>query len=158
MGSVADQYYLNPSGGIDLKGLTTEVLYMKSFADKFKLSLDCIYIDHTTKGQAETALLAEHVVKHQRIAELEHLLLKLVVAVTNHILHVILHHKGLSFQYFVKHDFEAVEPEYYQIRASFETCDSMGANFINTILEAYASCLEIWLTMPRKATPGGSTK
>ncbi|MBK8698681.1 MAG: hydroxymethylglutaryl-CoA reductase, degradative [Saprospiraceae bacterium] len=32
----------------------------------------------------------------------------------------------------------------YQLMARFETCDSMGANFINTILEAYASCLEIW--------------
>jgi len=30
------------------------------------------------------------------------------------------------------------EPNYYQIRMSFETCDSMGANFINTILEEYA--------------------
>jgi hydroxymethylglutaryl-CoA reductase len=32
----------------------------------------------------------------------------------------------------------------YQLRAHFQTCDSMGANFINTILEAYASCLEIY--------------
>ncbi len=30
------------------------------------------------------------------------------------------------------------EPNYYQIRMTFETCDSMGANFINTILEEYA--------------------
>ncbi|MEL6122502.1 MAG: hydroxymethylglutaryl-CoA reductase, degradative [Bacteroidota bacterium] len=30
------------------------------------------------------------------------------------------------------------EPHYYQIRMTFETCDSMGANFINTVLEAYA--------------------
>lgn len=32
----------------------------------------------------------------------------------------------------------------FQLRAHFETCDSMGANFINTLLEAYASCLEIY--------------
>jgi hydroxymethylglutaryl-CoA reductase len=32
----------------------------------------------------------------------------------------------------------------YQLRAHFQTCDSMGANFINTLLEAYASCLEIY--------------
>ncbi len=32
----------------------------------------------------------------------------------------------------------------YQLRAHFQTCDSMGANFINTLLEAYASCLEIF--------------
>ena len=28
------------------------------------------------------------------------------------------------------------EPGYYQIWADFETCDAMGANFINTVLEA----------------------
>ena len=33
------------------------------------------------------------------------------------------------------------EPGYYQIRISFETCESMGANFINTILEHYAQHL-----------------
>jgi hydroxymethylglutaryl-CoA reductase len=32
----------------------------------------------------------------------------------------------------------------YQLRAHYQTCDSMGANFINTLLEAYASCLEIF--------------
>lgn len=32
----------------------------------------------------------------------------------------------------------------FQLRAHFQTCDSMGANFINTLLEAYASCLEIY--------------
>lgn len=30
------------------------------------------------------------------------------------------------------------EPEYYQLRITFATCDSMGANFINTYLEAFA--------------------
>ncbi len=33
------------------------------------------------------------------------------------------------------------EPDYYQIRMSFETCDSMGANFINSVLEAFAKAL-----------------
>lgn len=32
----------------------------------------------------------------------------------------------------------------FQLMAEFETCNSMGANFINTVLETYASCLEIW--------------
>jgi len=44
-------------------------------------------------------------------------------------------------------DFEAVEPEYYQIRASFETCDSMGANFINSVLERFADTLEDFFTL-----------
>ncbi len=42
LGSVADQYYLNPSGGIDLKGMSTEVLYMKSFAEKFGVGIHVI--------------------------------------------------------------------------------------------------------------------
>ena len=37
------------------------------------------------------------------------------------------------------------EPNYYQIRMTFETCDSMGANFINSVLERYAAELrEKW--------------
>ncbi|HNM32337.1 MAG TPA: hydroxymethylglutaryl-CoA reductase, degradative, partial [Chitinophagales bacterium] len=34
------------------------------------------------------------------------------------------------------------EPNYFQLKVSFETCDSMGANFINTILEDYATQLK----------------
>jgi hydroxymethylglutaryl-CoA reductase len=32
----------------------------------------------------------------------------------------------------------------FQLKAHFNTCDSMGANFINTALERYASCLKIY--------------
>jgi hydroxymethylglutaryl-CoA reductase len=32
----------------------------------------------------------------------------------------------------------------FQLRAHFETCDSMGANFINSVLERFASTLEIY--------------
>ena len=39
-------------------------------------------------------------------------------------------------------DFTDNEPGLYQIRAHFETCDSMGANFINSILEHFATTLE----------------
>ncbi len=39
-------------------------------------------------------------------------------------------------------DFSREEPNYYQIRASFETCDSMGANFINSILEQFGILLK----------------
>ena len=31
-----------------------------------------------------------------------------------------------------------LEPEYYQLKATFETCD-MGANFINSVLEEFAA-------------------
>ncbi len=39
-------------------------------------------------------------------------------------------------------DFTDQEPGLYQIRAHFETCDSMGANFINSVLENFADSLE----------------
>lgn len=42
LGSVADQYFLNPAGGIELKGLTTEILYMKSFAEKYGIGMEII--------------------------------------------------------------------------------------------------------------------
>jgi hydroxymethylglutaryl-CoA reductase len=43
-------------------------------------------------------------------------------------------------------DFTALEPHYYQICASFNTCDSMGANFVNSVLECFADALEQWMT------------
>jgi len=43
-------------------------------------------------------------------------------------------------------DFTEKEPNYYQIRASFNTCDSMGANFVNSVLERFADSLEHWMT------------
>ena len=39
LGSVANQYFLNPAGGIELKGMTTEVLYMKSFSEKYGIGI-----------------------------------------------------------------------------------------------------------------------
>lgn len=38
-------------------------------------------------------------------------------------------------------DFTDIEPDYYQLRVAFETCDSMGANFINTVLEEFGNIL-----------------
>lgn len=35
-----------------------------------------------------------------------------------------------------------LEDNYYQLKAEFETCDAMGANFINTVLESLASQLK----------------
>lgn len=39
-------------------------------------------------------------------------------------------------------DFTDQEEGLYQIKATFDTCDSMGANFINSVLEQFASSLE----------------
>lgn len=43
-------------------------------------------------------------------------------------------------------DFTAQEPRYFQLRAAFETCDSMGANFINSVLERFGRTLEEFFT------------
>lgn len=42
LGSVADKYYLNPSGMIELKGLATEVTFFKDFADKYGIGIEVI--------------------------------------------------------------------------------------------------------------------
>ncbi|WP_312298343.1 signal peptide peptidase SppA [Chryseobacterium sp.] len=42
LGSVADQYYLHPAGGIELKGLATEVTFFKDFADKYGIGIEVI--------------------------------------------------------------------------------------------------------------------
>ena len=42
-------------------------------------------------------------------------------------------------------DMTHLEPDYYQLKVSFETCDSMGANFINSVLEEFGSTLEIFV-------------
>lgn len=39
-----------------------------------------------------------------------------------------------------------LEPGYYQLEAHFETCDSMGANFINSCLERFAETLKELVT------------
>jgi len=41
-------------------------------------------------------------------------------------------------------DFTEKEADLYQLRVYFETCDSMGANFINSCLEAFARSIELW--------------
>lgn len=42
-------------------------------------------------------------------------------------------------------DFSAIEPDYYQLKVTFETCDSMGANFINSVLEQFGSTLQLFV-------------
>ncbi len=38
-------------------------------------------------------------------------------------------------------DLTHLEPHYYQLKVAFETCDSMGANFINSVLEQFSKTL-----------------
>jgi hydroxymethylglutaryl-CoA reductase len=39
-------------------------------------------------------------------------------------------------------DLTKLEPNLFQLKVSFQTCDSMGANFINSVLEAFADTLK----------------
>jgi hydroxymethylglutaryl-CoA reductase len=46
-------------------------------------------------------------------------------------------------------DMTHLEPDYFQIRTTFETCDSMGANFINSVLEEFGNILKTTIqTLP----------
>ncbi len=42
LSSVADSIYVNPVGGIDFKGLSTEILYFKDFQDKYGVKIEVI--------------------------------------------------------------------------------------------------------------------
>ena len=42
LSSVADSVYLNPVGGIDFKGLSSEILYFKDFQDKYGIKMEVI--------------------------------------------------------------------------------------------------------------------
>lgn len=42
-------------------------------------------------------------------------------------------------------DMSSEEEGYYQLKATFETCDSMGANFINSVLEQFSKTLDQFL-------------
>ena len=42
LSSVADSIYVNPVGGIDFKGLSTEILYYKDFQDKYGIKMEVI--------------------------------------------------------------------------------------------------------------------
>lgn len=47
-----------------------------------------------------------------------------------------------------------VMPDYYQLDASFETCEAMGANFINSCLEQFAQSLQGYITTSKRLSEG----
>ncbi|USL94979.1 signal peptide peptidase SppA [Riemerella anatipestifer] len=42
LGSVADKFYLNPAGGIELKGMASEVVFLKDFAEQYGIGINVI--------------------------------------------------------------------------------------------------------------------
>lgn len=49
-------------------------------------------------------------------------------------------------------NYTGVEKDYYQLKVNFETCDSMGANFINSVLESFAESLRNFVAIQDKFT------
>lgn len=45
-----------------------------------------------------------------------------------------------------------IGPDYYQLRVRFETCESMGANFINSVLEQFGQTLKQWAATDERLT------
>ena len=54
-------------------------------------------------------------------------------------------------------DFTEKEDGLYQLRCSFETCDSMGANFINSVLEQFGKSLQTFI-FNHQSTSGQSNQ
>jgi hydroxymethylglutaryl-CoA reductase len=50
-------------------------------------------------------------------------------------------------------DYSHEMKEYYQLFVSFETCESMGANFINSVLERFAELMVTYFSTPGKKQP-----
>jgi len=50
--------------------------------------------------------------------------------------------RGGGIQNITLEDKKEIEPGYYQLNCSFNTCDAMGANFINSVLEQFAKTLK----------------
>ncbi|MEC5393772.1 signal peptide peptidase SppA [Bergeyella sp. RCAD1439] len=42
LGTVADKYYLNPAGRVDLKGLSSEVVFYKDFTEKYGIGMEVL--------------------------------------------------------------------------------------------------------------------
>jgi len=49
-------------------------------------------------------------------------------------------------------NYTGIEKNYYQLKVNFETCDSMGANFINSVLECFADSLRNFLAVQKNFT------
>ena len=49
-------------------------------------------------------------------------------------------------------DMTHLEADYYQLKVKYETCDSMGANFINSTLEEFAQSLKRFITQQENFT------
>lgn len=73
---------------------------------------------------------------HNFFLDIRPILLQEVKVITSNMIR-----RGGGIQDLTLVDKTAEEKGYYQLKVTFETCDAMGANFINSVLEKFASVL-----------------
>lgn len=81
------------------------------------------------KGQAEKLQLLFPEIKERLLAESDFLMTKMV-------------ERGGGISSFVLKEMNHILPDYFQLDVGFQTCDAMGANFINSCLEQFAKSLQ----------------
>jgi hydroxymethylglutaryl-CoA reductase len=104
-------------------------------------------IDTVKLGQVHFIWNGEKEKLRSQFAELK----KLLIENTTH-LTVNMERRGGGILDIELVDHTAKEPGYYQLFCSFETCDSMGANFINSCLEEFAAITKEWFAHNQKFT------
>jgi hydroxymethylglutaryl-CoA reductase len=110
----------------------------KFWADKggFKAQV----IDTRKIGQVHFIWNGEKKKLQERFEDLKHLLIQNTTHITAN-----MQRRGGGILDITLVDMTLHEPGYYQLKAEFETCDSMGANFINSCLEEFALILKDWI-------------
>ena len=81
------------------------------------------------KGKAEKLHLLFPEIKERLMAESDHLMTKMVA-------------RGGGISSFELKEMNHLLPDYFQLDVSFQTCDAMGANFINSCLEQFGKSLK----------------
>lgn len=110
----------------------------KFWADKggFKAEV----IDTRKVGQVHFIWHGDKKKLEEKFSELKHLLIQNTTHITAN-----MQQRGGGILDIMLVDMTMHEPGYYQLKAEFDTCDSMGANFINSCLEEFATILKDWI-------------
>ncbi len=95
----------------------------------------------TTKvGQVHFTWKGDYEKMQQCFPELRQILRKQAAPITQN-----MEARGGGIKAITLVDYTDLEPDYYQLKVTFETCDSMGANFINSVLESFGATLKTYV-------------
>lgn len=97
-------------------------------------------VETTKWGQIHFLWQGETVKLEQALTQMEPLLQEDVAHLTHK-----MQQRGGGIKAMKLLDYTNEEENYYQLELSFETCDAMGANFINTVLEAWSKAMMLRL-------------